>query len=252
MADISGLVFNIQKYSIHDGPGIRTSVFLKGCPLCCVWCSNPESQSPKPQPLGDGPDSRLYTVHEVVEICCRDLEFYEESGGGVTLSGGEPLTQPGFVCALLPALRAKGIHTAIETTGHVAPDVFIKSARLADLLLFDIKHHDPKKHREGTDADNTLILKNLKAAAVAGIDILLRIPVIPDYNDSPDDAKAFALLLNELGICRAQLLPFHQMGDRKYTLLGWDYAYRGIKALYPEDLEEFKAVFINNEIDAFF
>ena len=246
-----GLLFNIQRYSIHDGPGIRTTVFFKGCPLRCAWCSNPESQNPAPQMMGGTADSRTYTLPEVLAACLRDRAFYEESGGGVTLSGGEPLTQAGFAAALLQALQAEGIHTAMETTGCVAEDIFREAAPFCDLLLFDIKHHDSALHKQGTGANNKLILQNLHWAVQAGCRVLPRIPVIPGYNSSPADAAGFAALLGGLGCGRVQLLPFHQMGDRKYTLLQKHYALRGQKPLYPEDLTDYIAVFAKKSIDAF-
>lgn len=252
MSATSGLISNIQKYSIHDGPGIRTTVFLKGCPLRCKWCSNPESQNSKAQLLGDGPDSRTYTVSEVVSICLQDKEFYEESGGGVTLSGGEPLFQSSFALALLTALQAEGIHTAIETTGHVKAEILMKAADVTDLILFDVKHYDTARHKEGTSVDNMLILDNLHRLTDSGYNVLPRIPVIPAFNSSVQDAQQFAALLHEIGLGRVQLLPFHQMGDRKYTLLGIDYAMQGVKPLYPEDLAQYHAAFEPYGIKAFF
>ncbi len=248
----AGLIFNIQKYSIHDGPGIRTTVFLKGCPLCCQWCSNPESQNPRPQLLGDGADSRPYSLEEALRICLQDKQFYEESGGGVTLSGGEPLTQPQFVFALLAALKAEGIHTAIETSGCVRRDIFAEASGLADLILFDVKHADSAKHHEGTGVARGLIDANLRGCVGAEATVLPRIPVIPGFNGGTGDAKSFALYLLDAGFSRVQLLPFHQMGDRKYILLGREYAYRGVKPLYPEDLADYQSVFAAYGVDAFF
>lgn len=252
MSEAKGLIFNIQKYSIHDGPGIRTTVFLKGCPLRCAWCSNPESQSAKPQMLGNEMDSREYTTQQVVEICLQDKDFYEESGGGVTLSGGEPLSQPQFATQLLAALKKEGVHTAIETTGCIQTQTFVAVASLASLLLFDIKHYDSAKHKQGTGADNNLILENLKWALAAEPEVLVRIPVIPRFNAKTENARQFVSLLQSLGVQRVQLLPFHQMGDRKYTLLGKEYSLANQKPLHPEDLEEYRQIFMENGIEAFF
>jgi pyruvate formate lyase activating enzyme len=241
-----GLLFNIQKFSLHDGPGIRTVVFFKGCPLYCKWCSNPESQQAEPCFIEEENknifDSRYYSVEETLKICLQDRHFYEDSGGGVTLSGGEPLTQPDFAIALLQSLREKGIHTALETSGYAPQKIFSNISVLSDLILFDIKHYDERRHVEGTGVDNGLILANLKNALAMNIQIMPRLPVIPGYNDSLDDAHAFAALLNSLGLKSVQLLPFHQLGERKYDLLNIPYQMRGIPQLHEEDLEEFKEI----------
>lgn len=299
--EASGLIFNIQKFSIHDGPGVRTTVFLKGCPLRCRWCSNPESQLPGVQILyhsdsclhcgscvqicpqkavSAGEDGRIRidfhkcsgclscvkscpgraltgegeykTVEEVAEVCLQDMDFYEESGGGVTISGGEGMASPDFAKALVLLLKKEGIHTAIETTGCVSPDIFQRLAPLFDLLLFDVKHYDTEKHREGTGAGTDLIHKNLRWAAEQGLNILPRIPVIPGFNADLSDAEGLSILLQDMGLSRVQLLPFHQMGERKYEFLNRKYEMTGVKALHPEDLTEYQKVFLNHGIDCFF
>ena len=299
--ELKGVVFNIQKFSIHDGPGVRTNVFLKGCPLRCKWCSNPESQRYEPQVLyhrnecvhckrcvnscpnqaisaaGDGticidfakcsscltciygcPKRALTcageakTVDEVYEICIQDIDFYEESGGGVTISGGEGMMQPDFVEALLLRLREKGIHTAIETTGCVQPAVFHRLAPQFDLLLFDVKHSDSAKHKEGTGVGNEWIIQNLRWGHKQGLNILPRIPVIPGFNGALEDAERIAGLLREIGFMRAQLLPFHQMGERKYEFLNQPYEMTGVKALHQEDLTQYRQIFLDQGIDCFF
>lgn len=248
----TGNLFNIQKFSLHDGPGIRTVVFFKGCPLGCAWCANPESQRPEPQQLGGEWKGRRQSLGEVLEACLQDVDFYEESGGGVTLSGGEPLLQPDFACALLEALRRRGVHTAIETTGYASPPVFDRAAALADLLLFDVKHWDENKHKQGTGVSNEIILSNLRRAAGAGKALLPRIPVIPGYNDSLEDGARFAALLGGMGLEEAQLLPFHQFGESKYSLLGREYAYKDRAPLHEEDLESFRAAMAEAGVRAFF
>jgi pyruvate formate lyase activating enzyme len=263
---VQGVLFNIQKYSIHDGPGIRTVVFFKGCPLRCAWCANPESQgfgvlsesqnsglSPVDPSLG----GRLYSLDEVARICLQDRVFYEESGGGVTLSGGEVLSQPGFAEALLLRLGEEGTHRAIETSGHAPAQVFARIAERTDLILFDIKHHDEALHREGTGVETGYIMENFRSALAAeaagrGPELLPRIPVIPGYNDSLRDAAAFVSLLKESGAGKVQLLPFHQFGQNKYSLLGMEYPFAEKKALHPEDLESYRAVFEQHGIHAFF
>jgi pyruvate formate lyase activating enzyme len=252
--DVKGRVCNIQKFSIHDGPGLRTTVFLKGCPLRCAWCANPESQSLEPQMMDGEPDSRERTVREVVKVCLQDRDFYEESGGGVTISGGEPFMQADFLRALLAAFHEEGIRTAIETAGFVDEGLFTEISVHTDLLLFDIKHFNAEAHKRGTGLDNARILTNFDAAlsASGGPEVLPRIPVIPGFNASNEDAAGLADLLQAHGADRAQLLPFHQLGDKKYTLLGRPYSLHGVKPLYREDLEEYRKVFTDRGIAAFF
>lgn len=295
-----GIVFNIQKFSIHDGPGIRTTVFLKGCPLRCKWCANPESQSAKVQILYDASkcvhchtcirtcprhavreinnhididdekcggclactkacpgralshEGEMRSVQEVVDICMQDVDFYEESGGGVTISGGEGMSQPEFLKQLLPALKQKRIHLAIETTGAVSETIFHELAPMFDLLLFDVKHYDPDKHRAGTGVRNEQSLANLKWAIQNGIPVLPRIPVIPGFNDSLRDAQGLAKLIVSAGSKEVQLLPFHQMGEKKYDFLNRSYSLKGQKALHPEDLTAYRQVFLDAGLHCFF
>lgn len=299
---MEGTVFNIQKFSIHDGPGIRTTVFLKGCPLRCRWCANPESQSSrieifydekkcsrcgrcisacKSNALSSDPEtgkiicdqnrctgclecvktcpSRARTAEgermearKAAEACMSDLPFYEESGGGVTISGGEGMSQPGFVQELVSLLKKEGIHCAIETTGAVGEEVFQRLALEFDLILFDVKHADSEKHAQKTGAGNERILKNLKWAVEKEIPVLCRMPVIPGFNDDRESARQIALLLKKLGIHRIQLLPFHQMGENKYRLLHRIYDYAGVPNLHPEDLKDVQSVFLNEGVEAFF
>ena len=299
-----GLVFNIQKFSVHDGPGIRTAVFVKGCPLRCMWCANPESMSRRIQILWDSrrclhcqhcvqlcPE---YAVHHidmsaegriliedsrcsgcgicvrgcpahalsaegeymsagaVLEKCLQDVPFYEESGGGVTLSGGEILSSPRFAAALISLLHENGIHVALETTGFASKEVFVKIAGQADLLLFDMKHWNEKKHIEGTGVSNLPILANMKRGVEMGLRILPRIPVIPGFNDSLEDARGLSARLRETGLSEAQLLPFHQFGENKYHLLGKEYAFENVPSYHREDLEDYRQVFIECGINAFF
>lgn len=295
-----GITFNIQKFSIHDGPGIRTTVFFKGCPLRCEWCSNPESQIKNVQILHDQSkcsyclscvaacpngaitheDNKIIinedkcvgcltcvnscpnralsyegdyqTIEEIVDICMQDIDFYEESGGGVTISGGEGMSQPEFLKRLIAELKKNSVHVAIETTGYVKKETFEELARELDLLLFDVKHYDREKHYNGTKVYNDLIVENLKWAIDNGIEVLPRIPVIPDFNDSLEDAEGLAKLLVEVGAKKVQLLPFHQFGEKKYELLNRNYKYKNKKALYPEDLEEYQKIFLDKGLNCFF
>jgi pyruvate formate lyase activating enzyme len=294
--DITAFLSNIQKFSLHDGPGIRTVVFFKGCPLSCRWCSNPETRQAAVSVLRDTAkcvhclrcaeacpagaikedlsingaactacgicawecpqkalsiNGRRYSPEEVLRICLQDRPFYEESGGGVTLSGGEVLTQAAFARTLLEALKREGIHTALETTGYAPPGVFRQAVEPADLLLFDIKHYDRDRHFWGTGVYNDLIFDNLRAALTAQKEVLPRLPVIPGFNDSPEDALGFSRLLKSLGLKRAQLLPFHQFGEKKYEMLGLPYPMEGVPQLHREDLEEYRRIFIDSGIDCF-
>lgn len=299
-----GNIFNIQKFSIHDGPGIRTTVFFKGCPLRCKWCSNPESQEFELQITYDkrkcatcqtcintcpqnciswvdespgtgyiqinkkectkcktcvshcprhalSTEGELMELDYVLNICLQDIDFYEESGGGVTLSGGECFCQSKFVIELIHRLKEHNIHVAAETTGFIDEETFHKLTPLFDLILFDIKHYDSKLHKNGTGVESNLILKNLTWAYENNINILPRIPVIPGFNNALSDAKGIASLLKDIGFKKVQLLPFHQFGEHKYELLGREYEMKDVKALFPEDLESYKQVFIDERIECF-
>lgn len=276
--DVRGRVFDIQRFSLHDGPGIRTTVFLKGCPLRCLWCHNPESQRGDAQIGYDAarcvdcgsclpacpldlhsltaagehrydrggcvacgqcvpacPQAALellgrkMTVDEALAEVVRDRAFYESSGGGMTISGGEPLTQPDFVVALLEGARAEGIATAVETSGQVAWKVFERVRPLVDLFLFDIKETDPVRHREFCGADPALIHDNLRRLHDAGARILVRLPLVPGYNARDDHFDGVAALLAGLPqVEGVEVMPYHRLGTGKRERLGL--------ASEPEDL----------------
>lgn len=233
------LVFNLQKFSIHDGAGIRTDVFFQGCNLRCGWCSNPESQPMEPLP---GEKATAYTVEALVAELVKDKPFYDESGGGVTLTGGEALLHPEFVLALTRALHEAGVHVAIETAACVGEDVFARVLAAVDFAYIDLKHYDDAKHKVGTGVGNALILRNIKTALMSETPVVIRIPVIPGYNDSEADFAGFAKVLNEHGAKEVQLLPFHQLGESKYRRLQIDYAYDGLKQMRDGDLSAFAEV----------
>lgn len=247
-------IFNIQKFSIHDGPGIRTVIFFKGCPLKCLWCSNPESQYSKPEKMWDNQKTDYITVgedktvEEIIKEVMKDEPFYEESGGGVTLSGGEVLYQSTVATELLRQLKEQGIHTASETTGFANEEVFKRYIKQVDLLYFDVKHHNNQQHIKGTGVSLQPILKNLIYAVKEHPCLVVRIPVIPKFNDGKENAKAFATLFNQLGIMNVELLPFHQFGENKYVLLEREYTMQDIPQIHTEDLNYFKKIFHEYQI----
>lgn len=258
LAARTGVVFNIQRFSLHDGPGIRTVVFLKGCPLLCPWCANPESINPGVEEFLDPdtgevtPAGRTRTIKELLETCEADRVFFEESGGGVTLSGGEAMMQHAFAIEMLRRLQEVGIHTAMESTGHVATPVFERALEHLDHLLMDVKYHDRQEHKRWTGGYNDLPLRNLSRAVSRGIDICVRIPVIPGVNNTLQDARAFAALLRRLRVEQVQLLPFHQFGERKYALLGRPYRMAGVAALHQEDLLDYRDLMRAEGVEARF
>jgi pyruvate formate lyase activating enzyme len=263
----SGVVFNIQRFSIHDGPGIRTTVFLKGCPLRCFWCQNPESQSGRPEIVLDRRkctlcgacdstcqqgairleagrpvfDRRLcagcgrcavvcptearrlsgvrMTADEVIREVCKDLKFYENSGGGVTLSGGEPLAQPEFARSILEGCRQAELHTTLDTCGWAPWADMEKVLEFVDLVLFDIKHLDASMHREATGQDTLLILENARRIARLK-PMRVRVPLVPGFNDTEEAVRGIAdFVKGELGCRDIDLLAYNRMGEVKYDFL---------------------------------
>ena len=242
-----GLVFDIQRFSIHDGPGIRTCVFLKGCPLRCTWCSNPESQGRQAELMWSRRDRRSIvvgewmTVDEVLAVVLRDQDYYEHSGGGMTISGGEFMLQPEFSLNLIDAAHRNGISVVGETSGLAQPATFARIVDRLDFVMMDIKHHDPARHVEVTRARLPLILANAAYLENSRTPHLFRIPVIPGVNDSPSDALGFANLLAEYGITEIELVPFHQYGKGKYADLDRDYDFKHATSLVADDLDTFRA-----------
>lgn len=224
-----GTVFSIEEFAIHDGPGIRTTVFLKGCPLRCAWCHNPEGISPAPQYM-DRRDGRTVCGYEVasdelVGKLLRNKEIYLINNGGVTLTGGEPLLQGAFAAEVLAGLRAEGVHTAVETSGYAAPDVFRRVTAQCDLVLFDVKHTDPQQHRRWTGADNAPILRNLEWLCASGRAFIVRIPLIPGVNDTRENMLRTCLLTKDApGLERVEILRYHKTAGAKYAMIGRVYA----------------------------
>ncbi len=291
---VPGRVFNIQRFCLHDGPGIRTTVFLKGCSLHCLWCANPESINPEaelgfiaarcnqcgkchqvcpeqavtlaadglPHILRDrctacgkcvavcSPEAlALYggemKAGEVFEVVHRDQHFYQGSGGGVTLSGGEPLLQSPFVCALFQLCREAGVHTAIESAGFVNPAVLEAALALTDYVLFDLKHLDPQVHCRSTGQSNDLILRNAATVLSMGVQALFRMPLIPGVNDTPQNIEETAAFLQDLqgDGARIELVPYHRLGQGKYEALDRRCPMAGVTPPSPEAVEQVRQRF---------
>ncbi|OFW58680.1 MAG: hypothetical protein A2133_08165 [Actinobacteria bacterium RBG_16_64_13] len=291
MTSTKGTVFNIQRYSIDDGPGIRTTVFFKGCPLSCVWCSNPESQNLAPElmhrdslckrcfrcveacPAGAitvGSDGividrdlcdacgecvstcthdamritgKEMSVDEVFDVVRRDADYYRDSGGGVTLSGGEVLFQPEFALALLKRFREAGFDTCVDSSGQGDTEGLRRLIPYVDLFYFDIKHLDPKVHRAETGRTNENILRNFAEVAVSGVPLAVRVPVVPGFNDSVDAIADIAeLVAVHAPRATVHLLPYHRYGQQKYAMLGLDYELAAAETPSEEFLKAARAI----------
>jgi pyruvate formate lyase activating enzyme len=297
-----GWILDLQRFSLHDGPGIRTTVFLKGCPLRCPWCDNPESQSFEPQiifrkdhcircgaclavcPEGAVAEvegrrqidvercrmcglcvaecyagaleqvGRLMTAGQVLAEVEADRPFYEQSGGGMTLSGGEPTAQPDFARALLAGARARDIHTAIESCGYAPWSAWEELLPFLDLILYDVKEVDPVQHLRLTGVSSERVLDNLARLAASGKALIVRRPVIPGYNDSPASIHRLARLVRELPALTGRpggtveeidLLPYHRLGEGKYERLAQEYALRGRPSLQEEDVAGLRDILLS-------
>ena len=252
---MSGFIFDIKRYAIHDGPGIRTTVFLKGCPLRCWWCHNPESQEAEVQLTVKERklDGRIFleeerigqrmSVEEVLGEVRRDLVFYEESSGGVTLSGGEPLMQGDFSTLLLKALKGEGIHTCLDTSGHAEPAVLKKCMPYTDLYLYDIKLIDDIHHVNYTGVSNELAFSNLKLLAQHNKNIIMRLPVIPGITDGQDNIEGIMALLHQHNLSHLDLLPYHAIARSKYQRLGLTYHMPDVQEPTADHMEDLKATF---------
>lgn len=245
-----GRIFDIQRFSVHDGPGIRTIVFLKGCYLRCRWCCNPESQEYDIQEMTLGGKKKIVgqdvTVQEVIDEVEKDRPYYQRSGGGLTLSGGECLAQPEFAAALLRAAKERGINTAIESTANADYTTIQKLLPYLDLYLMDIKHMNSQKHQEYTTKNNKLILENAKKLAVDAKKLIIRTPIIPTFNATQDEVRAIAEYAKSIGVKEMHILPYHRLGRDKYTGLNRPYLLDGIeppsKELMNELLDVVKSV----------
>lgn len=225
---VRGRIFNIQRFSVHDGPGIRTIVFLKGCALRCRWCCNPESQHYEIETMVENGEQKTVgrdvTVGEVLFEVKKDWPYYRRSGGGLTLSGGESLCQPEFCRALLAAARREGLTTAIESTAYAPYEVIASILPHLDYYLMDIKHMNAEKHAAFTTRSNELILENAKKIARDARCLIIRVPVIPTFNATPEEIGDIARFASSLpGVREMHLLPYHRLGIDKYTGLGRTY-----------------------------
>jgi pyruvate formate lyase activating enzyme len=235
-----GTVLRIERASIVDGHGLRTVVFLKGCPLICAWCSTPEGQHPGVETAGDVTYGRTMTVGEVMAEISKDEVFFFHSGGGVTLSGGEPLTQAGFAAAILRESRHRGIDTALETSLAAPYAELAKLLPYLGTLYADIKHMDDAAHREHCGASNGEVLANIARVAREGrgVRVVVRVPLVPGINDSDENLAATARFCVEHGIGAIELLPYHRLGVPTYGRLGREYPLAGLAIPGPGHLDD--------------
>ena len=238
----TGRIFNIQRFSIHDGPGIRTIVFFKGCYMRCAWCCNPESQDYAIQTMVENGKEKTVgkdvTVEEILPEILADESYYRRSGGGVTLSGGEFLGQQEFAAELLKACKEYGLHTAVESTANAPWEKIEAVLPYIDLYLMDVKHMDSAKHKEYTGSGNERILENAKKLAKSGVELIIRTPVVPGFNDTAEEIRAISRFAANLGgVKEHHLLPYHRLGSDKYARLGRNYALKEIEPPTQERME---------------
>ena len=227
--DTVGRIFNIQRFSIHDGPGIRTIVFFKGCFLRCAWCCNPESQNREIETMTEATKiktvGRDVTVREIMPELLADTPYYRRSGGGITLSGGEFLCQREFAKSLLMACKENGLHTAVESTGYTSFEKIKELLPYIDVFLMDIKHVDSNKHKEYTGVPCELIMENARKSAENANELIIRTPVIPTFNDTREEISEIAKFASGLpGVKEHHLLPYHRLGSDKYKGLSRSYS----------------------------
>ena len=261
------IIFNIQRYSLHDGGGIRTVVFFKGCPLRCPWCSNPESQSFTSETMRKenlctkcssssiyectiNPDDcptgaleivgREYTAQEVIEEVKKDIVFYETTGGGVTLSGGEPLSQGAFIVELLKELHKIGINTAVETTGIGKWEIINEASEYVDTFLWDFKIMDKDKSKSVVNVDIEIMKSNFKKLIRKTVKVIPRLPLIPGYTSDMENIKAIIDFIFPFGIKEVHILPFHQYGSSKYKGIGRDYKLMDLNPLEKDEIDNIK------------
>lgn len=261
---MTGLIFNIKRYAIHDGPGIRVTFFMKGCPLGCWWCHNPEGirkdiqEVDRVDRIGDKEFTvketvgRHYAVEELLEIVKKDMVFIEESGGGVTFSGGEPLLQPAFLEQALKSFCDEEIHTAVDTSGYARREDIDRILPYTRLFLFDIKHMDTDKHKQYTGVPNDLILDNYEYILKQGKKVIIRIPIIPGFNDDEEQLNVFRDFAAErhgTNVERIDLLPYHRIGSAKYRKFGLEYKMKDVEQPTTERMDRLKEFFAGSGIN---
>jgi pyruvate formate lyase activating enzyme len=223
---VSGIVSDIRDFTVHDGPGIRTTVFLKGCPLRCAWCHNPETMRREPQIMhtlnGERTVGREYSAKKLATILNAQAEILRWNGGGVTFSGGEPLAQAHFLEAVLD--RLEDLHVVLDTSGYVAEDIFGRVAKRCQLLYFDMKLIDPAQHLRFTGASNAVILRNLQSTTDLGVPVVARVPLVPGVTDTDENLRAIATIVQDLPtLQRVDLLPYNRAAGGKYAPLGMEF-----------------------------
>jgi pyruvate formate lyase activating enzyme len=256
---MKGFIFSIRRYSIHDGPGIRVTIFMKGCPLNCNWCHNPEGISPTQESVvntlrvGDlkfcrNEDAgKHYSTDEILEVLDRDRAFMDQSKGGVTFSGGEPMLQFDFLYRTIKACKERGYQTAIDTSGYAPAENFESLIPYTDLFLFDIKHLDESKHFEATGVSNALILENYKLLLGKAAAVTLRIPVIPGFNDDPSHVEELIKFIKSTRtdrLIKINLLPYHKTGSSKYRKFNLPDRMEGVEPPSGSEMEELKNRFL--------
>ncbi|MBK9390925.1 MAG: glycyl-radical enzyme activating protein [Bacteroidetes bacterium] len=255
---MKGLIFSVKRYSIHDGPGIRVTFFMKGCPLNCIWCHNPEGISSLPEKVlrnnrvggktfqVEEEVGKYYTVKEIIEILDKERVFINQSGGGVTFSGGEPMLQFDFLLEALEACKKAGYHTAVDTAGYSQAENYKAIMPFTDLFLFDLKHLDDKKHLGLTGVSNMLILDNCRFLAREARSIMLRIPVIPGKNNDMVHMKAMRDFITKIengNIFRISLLPYHKIGSMTYKRFGREWKMEGVEPPSGDAMRLLKEMF---------
>lgn len=251
-----GIIFDIKKFAIHDGPGIRTTVFFKGCPLNCLWCHNPESIRSFPERLKVNQLSsnknlceeelfgKKYSVEDLLKEIKKDQVFYDESGGGVTFSGGEPMLQIKFLKEILNECRQSGIHTAIDTSGYVVKRLFLQIYDFTDLFLYDLKIYDNDLHREFTGVSNEIILNNLKYLTDRGNKVIIRIPLIPGITDTKKNLSELSAYIMKLkNVKKVDLLPYNEIAESKYKRFNINYKPGRLKMQDEGKLNKIKTYF---------
>ena len=255
---MKGLIFSIKKYSVHDGPGIRVTFFMKGCPLSCLWCHNPEGISPFPQQIirtrkvahrefkHAEEAGKYYSTEDILEILEKDKIFINQSGGGVTFSGGEPMLQHEFLLETLKVCKTMGYNTTVDTSGYSSAENFRSIIPFTDLFLFDIKHLDDARHTIMTGASNKDIFANYLLLLLSGRDVMVRIPVIPGYNDDIEHLgklREFISRTRTDSLKKICLLPFHRTGSSKYRHLNMEYRMGNTESPSSERMTELKKFF---------